>query len=102
MRARVFLQSLLEQLPPDDPDYIYNMGCLLYQEGKYEEACRKFTSAMQVLGYLPGTPPEMTLLHSGGQALAAICITCEALTRLTTDVCLHQRCPTTSPCATTA
>lgn len=50
----VFLQSLLEQLPPDDPDYVYNMGCLLYQDGKYEEACRKFMSAMQVLGYVPG------------------------------------------------
>lgn len=49
------MQSLLEQLPEDDPDYIYNMGCLLYQDGKYEEACKKFTSAMQVLGYVPGT-----------------------------------------------
>ena len=53
----VFIQSLLEQLPQDDPDYIYNMGCLLYQDGKYEEACKKFTSAMQVLGYVPGTCP---------------------------------------------
>lgn len=61
----VFMQSLLEQLPQDDPDYIYNMGCLLYQEGKYEEACKKFTSAMQVLGYVPGTCPERSLLHSG-------------------------------------
>lgn len=51
----VCIQSLLEQLPQDDPDYIYNMGCLLYQDGKYEEACKKFTSAMQVLGYVPGT-----------------------------------------------
>ncbi|XP_068605491.1 intraflagellar transport protein 70A [Brachionichthys hirsutus] len=46
-------KSLLEQLPQDDPDYVYNMGCLLYQDGKYEEACKKFMSAMQVLGYLP-------------------------------------------------
>lgn len=58
------IQSLLEQLPQDDPDYIYNMGCLLYQEGKYEEACKKFTSAMQVLGYVPGTCPGMSFLHS--------------------------------------
>lgn len=53
--ARVCAQSLLEQLPQDDPDYMYNMGCLLYQDGKYEEACKKFTSAMQVLGYVPGS-----------------------------------------------
>lgn len=51
-------QSLLEQLPQDDPDYIYNMGCLLYQDSKYEEACKKFMSAMQVLGYVPGTHPK--------------------------------------------
>ncbi len=50
----VRLQSLLEQLPRDDPDYVYNMACLLYQDGKHEEACKKFMSAMQVLGYVPG------------------------------------------------
>ncbi|KAM9746247.1 intraflagellar transport protein 70A isoform 2-T2 [Menidia menidia] len=44
---------LLEQLPPEDPDYIYNMGCLLYQEGNHEDACKKFLSAMQVLGHVP-------------------------------------------------
>lgn len=49
------LQSLLEQLPQDDPDYIYNLGCLLYQDGKYEDASKKFMSALQVLGYVPGT-----------------------------------------------
>lgn len=47
-------QSLLEQLPQEDPDYGYNVGCLLYQDGKHEEACKKFSSAMQVLGYVPG------------------------------------------------
>ncbi|CAG02252.1 unnamed protein product, partial [Tetraodon nigroviridis] len=59
----VFMQSLLEQLPQDDPDYIYNMGCLLYQEGKYEEACKKFTSAMQVLGYVPALSYNIALCH---------------------------------------
>lgn len=48
-------QSLLEQLPQEDPDYVYNTGCLLFQDGKYEEACKKFSSAMQVLGYVPGS-----------------------------------------------
>uniref|UniRef100_H3D143 Tetratricopeptide repeat protein 30 n=1 Tax=Tetraodon nigroviridis TaxID=99883 RepID=H3D143_TETNG len=56
-------KSLLEQLPQDDPDYIYNMGCLLYQEGKYEEACKKFTSAMQVLGYVPALSYNIALCH---------------------------------------
>lgn len=56
--STLFLKSLLEQLPPEDPDYVYNMGCLLYQEGKYEEACKKFMSAMQVLGFMPGDQSE--------------------------------------------
>uniref|UniRef100_A0A8C6ME62 Tetratricopeptide repeat protein 30 n=1 Tax=Nothobranchius furzeri TaxID=105023 RepID=A0A8C6ME62_NOTFU len=46
-------KSLLEQLPPNDPDYIYNMGCLLYQEGKYEEASKKFMNAKEMLGNVP-------------------------------------------------
>lgn len=41
------------------------MGCLLYQDGKYEEACKKFTSAMQVLGYVPGTCPVVAVLFTG-------------------------------------
>ncbi|TDH03347.1 hypothetical protein EPR50_G00162190 [Perca flavescens] len=56
-------KSLLEQLPQDDPDYAYNMGCLLYQDGKYEEACKKFTSAMQVLGYVPALSYNIALCY---------------------------------------
>uniref|UniRef100_A0A3B3ZY15 Tetratricopeptide repeat protein 30 n=1 Tax=Periophthalmus magnuspinnatus TaxID=409849 RepID=A0A3B3ZY15_9GOBI len=56
-------KSLLEQLPPDDPDYIFNSGCLLYNDGKYEEACKKFTSAMQVLGYVPALSYNIALCY---------------------------------------
>ncbi|KAM8825310.1 intraflagellar transport protein 70A isoform 1-T1 [Synchiropus picturatus] len=56
-------KSLLEQLPHDDPDLLYNSGCLLYQEGKFEEACRKFTSAMQMLGYVPALSYNVALCH---------------------------------------
>ncbi|XP_016522708.1 intraflagellar transport protein 70A isoform X2 [Poecilia formosa] len=54
---------LLEQLPQDDPDYVYNMGCLLYQEGKYEEACKKFMTAMQMLGYVPALSYNIALTY---------------------------------------
>ncbi|XP_043955883.1 tetratricopeptide repeat protein 30A isoform X1 [Gambusia affinis] len=54
---------LLEQLPPDDPDYIYNMGCLLYQDGKYEEASKKFMTAMQMLGYVPALSYNIALTY---------------------------------------
>uniref|UniRef100_A0A3Q3KK93 Tetratricopeptide repeat protein 30 n=1 Tax=Monopterus albus TaxID=43700 RepID=A0A3Q3KK93_MONAL len=56
-------QSLLEQLPPDDPDYVYNVGCLLYQDEQYEEACKKFMSAMQVLGYVPALSYNIALCY---------------------------------------
>nr|XP_043906241.1 tetratricopeptide repeat protein 30A isoform X2 [Solea senegalensis] len=56
-------KSLLEQLPQDDPDYVYNLGCLLYQDGKYEEACKKFMSAMQVLGYVSALSYNIALCH---------------------------------------
>ncbi|XP_037830421.1 tetratricopeptide repeat protein 30A isoform X2 [Kryptolebias marmoratus] len=54
---------LLEQLPPDDPDYMFNMGCLLYQDGKHEEACRSFLTALQVLGYLPALSYNIALSY---------------------------------------
>ncbi|KAM4028232.1 intraflagellar transport protein 70A isoform 2-T2 [Anomaloglossus baeobatrachus] len=44
-------KSLVEQIPSDDPDSDINLGCLLYKEGQYEEACKKFLTAMQVVGY---------------------------------------------------
>ncbi|XP_040919319.1 tetratricopeptide repeat protein 30A [Toxotes jaculatrix] len=69
-------KSLLEQLPQDDPDYVYNMGCLLYQDGKYEEACKKFITAMQVLGYVPALSYNIALcsysLRNYAQALKYI------------------------------
>ncbi|KAM9784441.1 intraflagellar transport protein 70A isoform 1-T1 [Syngnathus typhle] len=56
-------KSLVEQLPPEDADYVYNMGCLLYQDAKYEDACKKFTSAMQVLGYVPALSYNIALCY---------------------------------------
>lgn len=48
------VQTLVEQLPQDDPDYDVDLGCLLFKEEEYEEACKKFMSSMQVLGYQAG------------------------------------------------
>uniref|UniRef100_A0A8K9WNE8 Tetratricopeptide repeat protein 30 n=1 Tax=Oncorhynchus mykiss TaxID=8022 RepID=A0A8K9WNE8_ONCMY len=69
-------QTLVEQLPQDDPDYDVDMGCLLYKEGEYEEACKKFMSAMQVLGYQPELSYNIGLCYYSmkqyGQALKFI------------------------------
>uniref|UniRef100_A0AAZ3QPV1 Tetratricopeptide repeat protein 30 n=1 Tax=Oncorhynchus tshawytscha TaxID=74940 RepID=A0AAZ3QPV1_ONCTS len=69
-------RTLVEQLPQDDPDYDVDMGCLLYKEGEYEEACKKFMSAMQVLGYQPELSYNIGLCYYSmkqyGQALKFI------------------------------
>ncbi|XP_063778454.1 intraflagellar transport protein 70A isoform X3 [Pseudophryne corroboree] len=44
-------KSLVEQMPSDDPECEINLGSLLYKEGQYEEACKKFITAMQIVGY---------------------------------------------------
>jgi tetratricopeptide repeat protein 30 len=45
---------MVEQCAGDDPDVETNLGCLLFKEKRYSEACQKFSSAMNVLGYQPG------------------------------------------------
>lgn len=46
-------KSMVEQCAADDPDTEINLGCLLYKEGRYAEACQKFQTAMNILGYQP-------------------------------------------------
>uniref|UniRef100_A0A452IBU8 Tetratricopeptide repeat protein 30 n=1 Tax=Gopherus agassizii TaxID=38772 RepID=A0A452IBU8_9SAUR len=47
--------------PSELPDAEVNLGCLLYREGRHEEACSKFAGAMQVLGYCPELSYNMAL-----------------------------------------
>ncbi|XP_074647569.1 intraflagellar transport protein 70A-like [Tubulanus polymorphus] len=56
-------QSLVEQCPSDDPDTEINLGCLLFKESRYQEACQKFTTAMQVVGYKPDLSYNIALCH---------------------------------------
>lgn len=56
-------KSLVDQAPSDDPDTEVNLGCLLYKEGRFEEACTKFTNAMQVEGYKPDLSYNIALCH---------------------------------------
>uniref|UniRef100_A0A673KUF8 Tetratricopeptide repeat protein 30 n=1 Tax=Sinocyclocheilus rhinocerous TaxID=307959 RepID=A0A673KUF8_9TELE len=59
----LLLQTLVEQLPQDNPDYDVDLGCLLYKEGEYEEACKKFMSSMNVLGYQPDLAYNIALCY---------------------------------------
>ncbi|KAJ8941938.1 hypothetical protein NQ318_013271, partial [Aromia moschata] len=45
--------SLVEACSSDDPDKEVNLGCLLYKDGKYEEALTKFKNALQNQGFKP-------------------------------------------------
>ncbi|XP_072037148.1 intraflagellar transport protein 70A-like [Amphiura filiformis] len=56
-------KSLVEQCPSDDPDTEVNLGCLLFKEGRYEQACQKFVTAMQVLGYRPDLSYNISLCY---------------------------------------
>ncbi|NXH15396.1 TT30B protein, partial [Bucco capensis] len=60
-------KSLVEEVlatatdPSEGADAEINLGCLLYQQGRHEEASTKFASAMQVLGYCPELSYNMAL-----------------------------------------
>lgn len=56
-------KGLVEQCPGDDPDVETNLGCLLYKEGQYSEACQKFSSAMNILGYQPDLSYNIALCY---------------------------------------
>ncbi|NXF15683.1 TT30B protein, partial [Rhodinocichla rosea] len=47
--------------PSERADAEVNLGCLLYRQGRHEEASGKFASAMQVLGYCPELSYNMAL-----------------------------------------
>ena len=43
-----FAKTLLEQGNQADPDVICNQACVLYKEGKYEEATKLFEEGLQI------------------------------------------------------
>ncbi|NXO05025.1 TT30B protein, partial [Rhinopomastus cyanomelas] len=47
--------------PSERADAEINLGCVLYQQGRHEEASTKFASAMQVLGQCPELSYNMAL-----------------------------------------
>ncbi|XP_049785625.1 tetratricopeptide repeat protein 30A isoform X1 [Schistocerca cancellata] len=56
-------KGLVDSGPADDPDTEINLGCLLYKEGRYEDALQKFTSAVQILGYNPHLSYNIALCY---------------------------------------
>ncbi|CAB4062878.1 TTC30 [Lepeophtheirus salmonis] len=56
-------KSLVDKCPDSDPETEINRGCLLYKEGRYEEALAKFIGAQQVIGYDPHLSYNIALCH---------------------------------------
>ncbi|XP_014232048.1 tetratricopeptide repeat protein 30A [Trichogramma pretiosum] len=59
----VAAKSYVDQCPLDDVDTEINFGCLLYQEGEYEQALRKFSNALQVAGFRPHLSYNVALCY---------------------------------------
>ncbi|XP_071962158.1 intraflagellar transport protein 70A-like [Antedon mediterranea] len=56
-------KTLVEQSASEDPDTEVNLGCLLFKEGRYDVACQKFQTALQILGYRPDLSYNIALCH---------------------------------------
>jgi tetratricopeptide repeat protein 30 len=56
-------KSLVDQCPTDDLDTEVNLGCLLFKEGRYEEALRRFTQVQHIGGYKPDLAYNIALCH---------------------------------------
>ncbi|KAJ3209193.1 Tetratricopeptide repeat protein 30A [Dinochytrium kinnereticum] len=54
---------LIDQCQLDDQDTIVNQACLLYKEGKFEEACLKYVDALKVSGYNAELSYNLALCH---------------------------------------
>ncbi|KAJ3015116.1 Tetratricopeptide repeat protein 30A [Thoreauomyces humboldtii] len=56
-------KMLIDQLSPDEPDTVINTACLLFKEGKYEEACAHYMDALKILGYQAELSYNVALCH---------------------------------------
>lgn len=56
-------RSLVDQCRADDEDTMVNQACIMYAEGRYDEACGKFQSAMQTTRYRSDLAYNIALCH---------------------------------------
>ncbi|KAI8836789.1 hypothetical protein BJ741DRAFT_605193 [Chytriomyces cf. hyalinus JEL632] len=54
---------LIDQGASDDADTMINQACLLYKEGKFEEACQKYADTLRVTGYQAELCYNLALCH---------------------------------------
>ncbi|XP_023288134.1 tetratricopeptide repeat protein 30A isoform X2 [Orussus abietinus] len=59
----VAAKSLIDQCSSDDVDTEVNLGCLLYKEEQYEQALKKFSTALQISGFKPHLSYNVALCY---------------------------------------
>ena len=47
------VKNTVNQIPSDDPDMNIDLACLLYKEGRYDEAIAKFQESMRLVEFQP-------------------------------------------------
>ncbi|NWR69540.1 TT30B protein, partial [Centropus unirufus] len=72
--AKSLVEEALAPAAPEEPSERaaaeVSLGCLLFREGRHEEAGARFASAMQVLGYCPELAYNMALCCYGAKQYA--------------------------------
>jgi tetratricopeptide repeat protein 30 len=63
-------KSLLNQLPSNNMEAVIGAGCILYKEGKYEEARAKFQEAINSYGYQEDVAYSIALCYYKTKQLA--------------------------------
>ncbi|KAJ3069482.1 Tetratricopeptide repeat protein 30A [Podochytrium sp. JEL0797] len=54
---------LIDQGSPEDTDTMINQACLLYKEGKFEDACEKYAETLRITGYQAELCYNLALCH---------------------------------------
>eukprot|EP00892_Ulva_mutabilis_P003389 jgi/Ulvmu1/1421/UM011_0150.1 len=62
-------KRILRGCKPRTAEVLRNEGCILYMEGSYMKACKKFEAAVDVIGHLPHLQYSIALCHFKQQDL---------------------------------
>lgn len=56
-------KTYVDQCNVDDIDTDVNLGCLMYKEEQYEQALKKFSTALQIVGFKPHLSYNVALCY---------------------------------------
>jgi len=56
-------KTMIDKCTDDDPEIVASYGCILFKDGKYREACERFTEAINLLGWQADLAYNVALCH---------------------------------------